>query len=616
MIRVLPACLLLALAAPAMAQETPSPAPETASAPPAAIPEVAPVVIVESAPATVIPEAIAEVPPPSLEDRVTELEKQLLATQVELLKARTDVPPKKDLEFDLDGYFRVRAYTFNHMFLSQEEDGEYRDARVMTQRLRLQPSIKYKDLAKFYAQIDGLDDVVWGDNESLASTSVFAGNPSPTDFTGQSSPTLKLSRAWMEATVPIGSIRAGRMSSAWGMGLLVNSGDGFDDTFGENHAGATFDRVMVATRPIAIGQKILGKDDTNIPLYAIFAVDRLVEDPLYQFYGYECERNLTEADADFDARCDSDGDGLTDQEHGFTDEGREDDDRGQDWWADQNDDVVEEVYALLYRGIDKQFLGAKGDLSVGGYIIHRTQRETESDVLISDAFVNVKNRGIHLEAEGVHIGGHTRGIVLAGALPSGAEGDPLYKQADIWGYVARLGYEQEKYALTFEHGYASGDENVTDEKFTGRPLNPDFNVGLLLYEEILARVTAQQWSDGAAGLWSNGGVYNSRYIFPNVHYYPRENWELEAAYLMVFPDKADGAIVLCKAGEDGCTGGGEASSLGWEIDVAAKIRWHEHLLFALEGGYARATDRLPLEASGLDPDGKYLTVQSRLAYEF
>ena len=56
--------------------------------------------------------------------------------------------------------------------------------------------------------------------------------------------------------------------------------------------------------------------------------------------------------------------------------------------------------------------------------------------------------------------------------------------------------------------------------------------------------------------------------------------------------------------------------IGTELDLAVKHRFHEHLLFSLEGGWARVTNRVPLKNVGLNPDGKFWTVQSRIAYEF
>jgi hypothetical protein len=67
-----------------------------------------------------------------------------------------------------------------------------------------------------------------------------------------------------------------------------------------------------------------------------------------------------------------------------------------------------------------------------------------------------------------------------------------------------------------------------------------------------------------------------------------------------------------------------SSYLGWEADAAIKHRFHDHINFTVEAGYAHATDRLPLRTSGLGYEvddsgrevGNYWTVQSRIAYEF
>ena len=111
-------------------------------------------------------------------------------------------------------------------------------------------------------------------------------------------------------------------------------------------------------------------------------------------------------------------------------------------------------------------------------------------------------------------------------------------------------HDERKVIAIFEVGYASGDDNVVDEKFTGRAIHPDYNVGLLLYDEILSRVTAASFTDAAAGLWSKGGVYNSRYIYPHLKYRPTDNLEIIGAYLLAWPDKPDGTNILCKEGDE------------------------------------------------------------------
>ena len=145
-----------------------------------------------------------------------------------------------------------------------------------TQRGRFEPIVRVGPI-KAQATIDLFDNVVWGDNASKASTALFAGDPSVTGTSGQENATFQIKRAWMEFDIPVGKLRIGRQPSDWGLGLLGNDGNGFDDLFGENHGGSTYDRVLFATRPLAIAQKAMGKADSGFPLFFAVAVDRLVE---------------------------------------------------------------------------------------------------------------------------------------------------------------------------------------------------------------------------------------------------------------------------------------------------------------------------------------------------
>ena len=115
-------------------------------------------------------------------------------------------------------------------------------------------------------------------------------------------------------------------------------------------------------------------------------------------------------------------------------------------------------------------------------------------------------KGIYLEGEAVNIRGKSSGLALPGTYDPASElPNPLYKDINIWGWAGRTGYIKPEWQGIFEAGFAGGDDNVADSKFTGRNLHPDYNVGLLLYEEVLARVTARSWSTGALPLWSHGG---------------------------------------------------------------------------------------------------------------
>ena len=502
----------------------------------------------------------------------------------------------EDYEFGLDGFYRVRGHAFNQLYADSP------NGRYMTHKLRLAPYINFEDRASFYMSADALTDVVWGDNESKASTALFAGNPSDTGVDGLPVTNFEVKRAWLDFKVPVGVIKVGRQPSNWGMGLLANDGDGFDDTFGENKYGATYDRFIFATKPIAIAQTIAGKTVSDIPFFTAFGIDRLVEEPLTEYYGYTCDPD----DPDDSIYC------AADDDHGYT-EDRETTQREDDWWASHGDDVVEFIYVAIYKGEDLTWGGRAADFTLGSYVVNRRQWESWSNIWIIDAYSKLNYHNIAFETEVLTIQGDTEAIALPGAYdPTAATEDghgALKKTADIWGGVVRLGYEKPLYTVMMEAGRASGDDDLIDGDFTVRAIHPDHNVGLLLYEEILARATAYTLGDPLAGLWSKGGVYNSKYIFPNVRWRPMDNWEVIAAYLVAWPDKPDGAVILTDDDANDAW-------LGKEIDLAVKHRWHEHLNFSYEMGWVTVSDRIAYENLGLTQDGKAWTIQSRLAYEF
>ena len=383
-----------------------------------------------------------------------------------------------DLEFDLEGYYRTRGHVFWNLYDGQEEAGRY-----MQQRLRLQPVVKYKDLAKVVMMADALDDVIWGDNQSFMPTSVFAQDPGyvgmsgdTVDWLGRPRDSIYIKRAWMEFTIPVGVVRVGRQESNWGMGILSNNGNGFDDTFGENHYGSTFDRVIFATRPIAIAQAAMGKEDSGIPFFTAIGVDRLVEDPLDLYYGYQCARETSGGDAieqgmdEYNRACDPENQGYHTLEHSFVDETRTPDQRPDDWWVDNTDDAWELVMVAIYKGEDLDWGGSAADFTLGAYGIMRKHENTESEIMIADVYSKLAYRGLYFEFEGVNIRGKTSGIALRGAYDdSGNTKNPLYKDANIWGYANRIGYQQKAYTLMFEHGYASGDDNPADRPLPRAP---------------------------------------------------------------------------------------------------------------------------------------------------
>ena len=511
---------------------------------------------------------------------------QMLKT-LPLLLLASPALAAEDYDVSLEGHYRMRSHSFGSLFT--DKTGSY-----TAHQLRLQPVFNFQDRAKFTFMIDALDGVVWGDNMSVSRTAVFAGDPTNTGPDGGEISDFRVRRAWTEFNIPIGILRVGRQPSHWGMGLLANEGTEIDDTFGENYYGSTYDRVMFLTRPLALTNAFFGFGDANQPFFAAFGVDRLVEDPLVEYYGFQCEGDGT----DTNPECEGSG------EHDYT-EDRDPSQRDRDWWADNDDDVYEFLYVLLYKGEGLKWGDDVADLNAGVYVVKRMQAESNSEVLIYDAYAKLAWKNFLFEGEALTIRGQTEGI----ALPSADPEKPLLKEAKITGAVARIGFQTPGVRAVMEAGYASGDDNPGDEIFTGRALHPDHNVGLLLYEEILARVSQNVWEGKLNGLRSRGGVYNSTYIYPHAVIEFLPGWSFVAAYLLAFPDSPDGAVILTDEQSD-------SSTLGWEVDAALKIRWAEHMDFSIEAAYAEVTDRIPTANHGLTNDGKAWTVQTRLAYRF
>ncbi|MEO7092796.1 MAG: TIGR04551 family protein, partial [Polyangiales bacterium] len=117
-------------------------------------------------------------------------------------------------------------------------------------RLRIDPEIHISDNLRIMTQIDMLDNLVLGSTPE-GYTNSPAGNgyasngrggyvPLKSFSTTQLPPTagvnsytnsIVVKRVWGEFTTPVGQIRFGRMPSAWGLGILANSGDKIDSDY-------------------------------------------------------------------------------------------------------------------------------------------------------------------------------------------------------------------------------------------------------------------------------------------------------------------------------------------------------------------------------------------------
>ncbi|HEY3236529.1 MAG TPA: TIGR04551 family protein [Polyangiaceae bacterium] len=134
-------------------------------------------------------------------------------------------------------------------------------------RFRLSPELHISDNLRVLSQFDFLDNLVLGSTpagyalqpapaggyavrERSPYTPVGAldnTNEPPRSGINTLKDSVAIKRAWGEYATPVGELRFGRMPDHWGLGMLHNSGDGYDDDY-----QSTIDRIMFVTgiRPL------------------------------------------------------------------------------------------------------------------------------------------------------------------------------------------------------------------------------------------------------------------------------------------------------------------------------------------------------------------------------
>ncbi|MCA9680463.1 MAG: hypothetical protein H6708_29780 [Kofleriaceae bacterium] len=544
-----------------------------------------------------------------------------------------------ELKWATEGYFRTRTVYLTNLAPQPRTVAapygpgreivmpDIRHTSYIDSRLRIMPTLSYAKLASMHFQIDAMDDVLWGDNNGLSSAPLFATDSSNQYFLGGAEKdSVQIKRAWVEFQVPVGLMRVGRMPSHWGLGLLANGGgtgnidpttpigqppraflDNFmADDFGDKHFGSTADRILFITKPMSIYKTITKAGDISSNIVVGYAFDKLSEAPLLAFEPYERQVRPF-------------------GQQGFISRG-------------SSDDVNEHVVLAVYNDPDWNRVRYTDELRVGFYGVLRKAKQgstnptdlpaptettcgtgdfagtpcvdTGSKVWIADLWWRVRYGPWYTEGEGYKIGGTTFGGVPFPFRNS-------KKDASINAGVARFGYfdPTDTWDAIFEIGHASGDETLSDEHFTQRAMHPDYNVGLILFEDVLRERSARAYGpnfisnenpNGATGFFSNGGVINANYLYPRGHFrLPLRNFKLTGALLMAWADKLSTDVEFIPEGGDNST------YLGTEVDLALKASFAQRMEFSLETGYlayGAALKRVLTEA-----DSSF-SLQTRLAF--
>lgn len=417
-------------------------------------------------------------------------------------------------------------------------------------RFRLNPELHISDNLRVMSQIDLLDDVVMGSTaEGYYNTSYVAPSADPNTpsrggwqtglragytplgaFDSNQAPpstglnslrdSIRVKRAWAEYMTPIGQLKFGRQPSHWGLGILANSGDGYDDDY-----QSTSDRIMFTTGIKAIDLYFAGAWD--------FANEGQTSESLFN-------------------------------------------PQAQAYDVAQLDDVDQYVFAVVRRTnpeLQKLTL-AKGGLVINGgaYVVHRKQLlandgagpcSTGSAALgcnpgessagyvrrgasawIPDVWLQLKYKKFRFELEAVTIQGN-----IENTSPTGSN-YLVYNgwKIDQWGLATEIEQKlvEDRLRLQFGFGWASGDPDVfgpqtgsgglapgnqglqpqkgNDTISTFR-FHPNYKVDLILFRNLMSRVQGayyfrpsveydfqrktdgQRFGGGLAAIWSRASEF-------------------------------------------------------------------------------------------------------------
>lgn len=518
-----------------------------------------------------------------------------LLTTVALLSFAAPGLAQDAPSFTLDGYYRVRPQWTKDPDLDSRTKPNVE--RFFQHRLRLTPHIQINENISAHLQMNAMDDQIWGANPGNILT----------QSTADSEPNLVVQRAYGEVLTPVGLFRVGRIGSQWGRGILSNDGDGFRNEFGDAHFGDTYDRFIFITKPMGEAG----------PLTTALLYDKIIETDIGSPTPLSKKRG----------------------------------------------DVDEAGIVVNWKQRALGFL-KKGWLSAGTYTLYRMQNKTDSAVYIPDVYLKVTSETVRFDVEAVGIFGKSEALTAFypgnGQVVTYSDGrteiigpatlaQPKFDIAMV-GVASEIGYKPMRpLELAFEVGYASGDKPGTDafsdSKLTTFTFDPDYNVGLLMFE-VANRVRTEMeleairarfdtpvagaslrdvcnalcgdrtdfattdeaindFINGTAAIFgpTSGAVRNALYLFPKIHYQPVEDVK------MLF------ALLWARAGEPfDNRSGSKVKDYGIELDYGIEYSYTENFFLGLQAGVLLPGEVFN-EADGSTPPNMY-TVQPRFTVVF
>ncbi len=533
-------------------------------------------------------------------------------------EAPAAAPPSRDprlppwLALDLE--YRVRTVYVEPLELAGED---VREVMWTEQRLRTDLALKAPEVVTLHVQADVLAGVLFGDNGSFGgdpaansgvalatkrpnSTTVDVGlrpgsdplDPSSYGPTFQAVEPLLLNHVYADALLPVGLLRVGRQPVSYGASLTAHEGTAIN-RWGVSRYADSVDRALFATK---------------------------LDEAFRVLSGASGKANLSEDDGLFL--------GLF---HDWLTQGQLD---------SASDDTRQLGAALIFRK-PRLDLGVElRDVLLSGNVVHLGDTRFDSDVFGVPLKAEVTIGDLSLSAQYMLIRGESREIAEGFAALSGTE--PEVQQIRGTGAQVMVDYRLGPATLTFELDYATGDDDPrSSTPITSFSFARDFNVGLLLFEHVLAFESARSAAVGIQNLAqldsasfpitearTDGRFTNAIALFPQLKLdlvdRPRHKLHHRTGVLVAWPEAAGGAVdpIRTTLRYDGAeiaddavnyAGGKPGSFYGVEIDQQLQWTFADAFVWTVEGAVLLPGDALENEHGLAVPA---FLVENRLAYLF
>jgi uncharacterized protein (TIGR04551 family) len=367
-------------------------------------------------------------------------------------------------------------------------------------RFRLNPELHISDNLRVMSQIDLLDNVVFGstpggysvtpsesggyavaDRDGYTPLGFFDDTAAPPSAQRNGiKDSIVVKRVWAEYATPVGEVRFGRMPNHWGLGMYLNSGDGYDDNY-----SSTVDRAQIVTgiKPLELyfsaamdfPNEGAISDSVSLPNPQPYDLAQLDDVDQYTFSLARKKNPQLERLA------------LT-----------------------RGDIVLNGGLMLIYRsqqladdrsGQTTGICDPAGAASIGCAPGDLKFTRRGAHAWIPDLWLQLKYKRFRFEAEAITIQGSVEN--LARDADNNLSGDPGYDIAQ-WGLTTEIEQKlaEDRLRLGFNFGWASGDADVDsltpgpqlgDRDITAFAFHPSYSVDLILYRNILTRVQSSYY---------------------------------------------------------------------------------------------------------------------------